>query len=133
MTTKSFVNEINELLNTDEKQFEFPNKSSLAAFLKGFRDKHPGDFDGDVWTMIRSKNKKPVEIIVNYGTTVVDRSALIEILNVLAAEINDVLKIKFGEEARLHEMFEDTSTSEDEPRPRLGRLLSRLLRFVKGH
>ena len=103
MRAKDFVELIREKLSTDEKQFEFKNPSDESMFLYGFRAQHPGEFDGDVWTMMRTWKKKSIQIKVNNVSTTIDRRSLIEMGNVLTIEINDLLRCKFGEEAKLHE------------------------------
>ena len=92
-----------ELLRTDEEQFEFTNPSDASIFLREFRSRHAGEFEGDVWTMLRIKGKRPVEIKITPVSTVISRGSMIEIFNILRDEINDVLTCRFGSEAKLHD------------------------------
>ena len=90
---------------TKTEQFEFKNPSDESRFLGKFRNKHPGEFDGDVWIMLRPAKKAPIEIKVTRDSTIVDRKTLVEICNVATSETNDMLRMNFGGNAILHEFI----------------------------
>ena len=81
MIVKAFIDSVRELLLTNKEEFEFANPSDASIFLQGFRTRHVGEFEGNVWTMLRINGKRPVEIKVTLDSTIINRRSMIEILN----------------------------------------------------
>lgn len=120
MNVQEFLDQVQQLLRTtDDDQFEFENPSEMASSLYGFRTspRHFGGYENGVWTMFRTEGKSPVEMKLSPECTIVSRSALIEVANIVVDEVNDMLLCEYGPDAKLHEYVASSASG---PSPRRG-------------
>lgn len=120
MKVNEFLCQVRQLLNTTaNEQFEFVNPSEMSSFLYGFRalPRHSGYYEDGIWTMVRSEGKTPVKMKVSPACTLVSRSVLIEVANIVVDEVNDMLLCEYGPDAKLHEYVASSASG---PSPRRG-------------
>ena len=120
MKISEFLGQVRQLLTTSgDEQFAFENPSEISAFLYGFRalSRHSGYYEDGIWTMVRSEGKSPVEMKLSPECTIVGRSALIEVANIVVDEVNDMLLCEYSPDAKLHEYVASSASG---PSPRRG-------------
>ena len=105
MKVQEFLDQVQQLLLTTDDVFAFETPGDMSGFLHGFRSfrRHSGDYKDGVWTMVRAKGRCPVEMRVGREATVVSRSSLLEIANIVVDEVNDMLLCEYGPTAKLYE------------------------------